>query len=271
MNPAGMFKDVVRSSYQQVLDRAEGRKSAGLWDNVSIASPRADWTGFVNLDEALDLCRTGWAEGAAKMSAIESLASGIALAPVPSLAIAGHFPVVPEFLAGNPECMIDLAGATEPRRLTVVMTLSTPCTTSGSWMRDTYAPAVAATLRGLQVAGISVAVVGIDGGGGETDKVAHVIDVCRHGDALDLDRRAMVAHPAFLRRVMFANRETMPGWKSKATGNYGRPLTLDDGMMDVLLPGERAVMLPGPAALNNASAADCVAAMVRSCMAILEA
>jgi hypothetical protein len=82
------------------------------------------------------------------------------------------------------------------------------------------------------------------------------------GDPLDLDRLAFAFHPAMHRRLTFAYLETLEGFQSTASGNYGYPqrLTLEDCVAAGVALDPAAVRVM-PAINSTSSTQDYIEAM----------
>lgn len=186
----------------------------------------ANWTG------AIQLMRDGWHAGAKQIDAImANMPEAAALADAWNLEAAGRFPCVPAFLSGDPECMWQTveSESSKPRICLVV----SACYHCGIQPEEVlrYGAAVGATLRALEAAGHGVAVYTIDKRASSYSGVrcAQAVIVRDFGEPLDTATVAFAFHPAFLRRVLFANCELTKEWaeRSLATCGYGIPLEVD--------------------------------------------
>lgn len=210
------------NSAQEFFDSAEfGQRKwprdrcASLVDRTYITTPfkSAAWAGSATFDEAMRIARQGWPEGRARMAkgleAARLILSHDAM-PQASMDVAGAYPIVPVAVAGDPAHMVSF----EPteKRTNQIIRLLVP--RGASWRTpatciENYGIALLSIVDSLEQAGHSVEITISKAGykaGFKDDLLFDMrITAKQAGEPLDLDRLAFVlAHPAFLRRLVFA-------------------------------------------------------------------
>lgn len=212
------------------------------------------WHGTSTWEEAVEMALgKGWPEGRELLS--EAL---IAVAPRPQpyesleFSVAGAFPAVPNYCAGDPECMVIDPGSTLRNPKPVVTIdynnwVHAGVSTEAIMLRGA---AVISFANGLEARGIStiLRIVGAtrdrDGLYGLKNSVektwAYTIVFKKAGEFLDLDRAAFaIAHPACMRRLAFALLEQHADLKSCMQGGYGIPTYSNP------LPDSDSIYIPG--------------------------
>jgi hypothetical protein len=216
---------VAPQGWWQLLNKVENRDKVTPCKGAGDASQRPGedrWSGG-SWHGALRMMRDGWKEGAQQVDAImDTLPDAEALADAWNLEAAGRFPCVPAFLSGDPECMWQTSemDGTKQRVCLIISACYNCGITADEVLR--YGAAVGATLRALEAAGHGVAIYSIDKGSEyRGDAVAQACIVRDFGEPLDTSVVAFAFHPAFLRRILFANRELTEDWASRGLANHG--------------------------------------------------
>lgn len=174
-------------------------------------SPSERWDLGAGWDGAYDAYCGGWAEGAHKAYALAET-----LKPRPQAtrtvlkrSMAGAFPNVPAYLAGHPQAMFQPVKRHAQGRPFVH--LYVPLAYSGSIKAETAfnrGCALVAIIDALETSGCRVRVTGVDSSESESLRYVATYDLKAYGARLDVDTLIFtVAHPAFLRRIMFAHIE----------------------------------------------------------------
>jgi hypothetical protein len=210
------------------------------------------WHGTETWEEAVEMALgRGWPEGRRLLS--EAL---VAVSPRPhpyeslEFSVAGAFPAVPNYCAGDPECMVIDPGSTLRNPKPVVTIdynhwVHAGVSTESMMLRGA---AVISLANELEQRGIST-ILRIVGATKDRDYNQHqsveqtwayTIVFKRAGEFLDLDRAAFaIAHPACMRRLAFALLEQHADLKSSMQIGYGRP-TYENP-----IPDSDAIYIPG--------------------------
>lgn len=225
----GLDHWVVLDSADEFLSTLEEIKSG---DNKAghdeSANPPSRWSGNVSCAEAETLLREGWPEGLAYVAEVEAKSSSMAIGAVPARAYGaiGYRPSVPRFLSGNPAHMIgrgeDITGGAPIIRMYV------NCAASGAVDADALRRrgfAIMSAIDALETLGFRVELT--TGWGTDAKKKwACSIPVKRAQEPLDKNRLVfMLAHPAFLRRIMF---KMLEQFSDTINGVYGMPMDLPE-------------------------------------------
>jgi hypothetical protein len=275
------YRTVTWSELTEVAERRPGASVPDTSDAASQRTGEGDWHGG-SFSEAMHRLRYGWLEGVAQAEAILAGAQGQAPAPCFELDVAGYFPLVPAYVAGDPACMMDRIEDEQPRtRLALALNaVYSACVTSEQVM--CYAAAVSVVLAEIEASGTDVALYTLDSGG--TDGFHHVyaIPVREFGEPLDMSRIVFAFHPAFLRRALFAHREMRADLSQHglARHGYGQPLEIEPadvaatvggiGVTPVALPSVGTV-LPDLSKARHAALCERLRAVVREEVAKLAA
>lgn len=181
---------------------------------------RADFQGTGTMAQALDLARYGWPEGREKMKA--GLASAALLqpaAPVPvtSYDIAGAFPDVGLFCAGDPACMVsyDEQDAKARPIYRIIVNISYMAAVEPQTIINRGA-AILSFIDKLESEGARVELLAHRSAEKEGKTMSLAFPIKRADEPLDIDRVAFVlANPAMLRRIAWAITErnrTLCSW-----------------------------------------------------------
>lgn len=210
------------STWDSMVETAERRERGDQQPLAQDASMSGEFDGCggkgtATLGEAIKLCKMGWQAGAELLArALDALPAGEEVLPDWQMDVAGAFPCVPAFIAGDPECVWHRQENRRiERRVLIAPPISYPAV-----IKDTqamvYAKAVAAVVRAVEASGIQPAIYGICKNkpvlpvGMHNDIIMHAVCVRAFGDPLDLAKVAFSLHPSMLRRIHFAWRETHP-------------------------------------------------------------
>lgn len=220
------------------------------------------WHGTATWEEAVDMALgRGWPEGRELLS--EAL---IAVAPRPQpyesleFSVAGAFPAVPNYCAGDPECMVIDPGSTLRNPKPVVTIdynhwVHAGVSTKAMMLRGAAVVSLANTLeqRGIStILRIVGATSDYDYGAYPSVKKtwAYTIVFKRAGEFLDLDRAAFaIAHPACMRRLAFALLEQHADLKSCMSSGYGVPTYTNP------IPNSDSIYIPGASGGETADSA----------------
>ena len=251
---------LAADSWGDLTDTAARRPSAlGCWGDASQTRIGRSWTGTDTFNEAIDLARYGWKEGARRLlTGLESF--GVpstlpAMHPAWDWDVAGSVPDVGAYCAGVPEHM-GTPGDVDPSAQPVTR-LAVSCA-AGWWTKaeqiERFAVALASHVQALQSAGYSVALTWTWSTDKNRDRVAVRAPLLAPGQPLDMAALAFAFHPAALRSLAFAVAEQEPDF-SVLGGGYGRPRDADP---DELEPG--TIILPSPKTCDAADALNSIEA-----------
>ena len=197
----------------------------------------AAWSGTDTFVEAADMAlRTGWPEGRQLLEdALIEVKRDFDSYNTLEFSVAGAFPMVPNYCAGDPECMVVDPGASLRNQKPIIRIdynnwIHAGVSTKAMMLRGA---AVISLANSLEAQGFSteLRIVGATKGRGldffdnEGSKTwSYSITFKRAGEELDLDRAAYaIAHPSCMRRLAFALLEQHPDLKSQMSPGYGRP------------------------------------------------
>lgn len=198
---------------------------AELADLLEKADPsgeaRHGSVGFcgATVEETLDMARNGWPDGAARAQA---LLSSLSLPPVEEqhsatyLDVTGAYVDIGEFVNGAPECMVNFRDDTRAARFARILVSASFSAAFPAENAMNRGIAIAAIVDSLESRGIrcTVDVVEFSGADGSImDTVTSALrfdhNIKQAHEPLHLERLVFaVAHPAYLRRLIFAAMES---------------------------------------------------------------
>jgi len=210
-----------------------------------------DFTGTEDFASAVTIARHGWPEGARR---VRDIAGGLQhnleahiVKQASYYDIEGADVNVGRYLDGNPDCMINFRKA--ERTGSPVVTISVNASLGGGHGTDIIearGAAIAALVDLMEMAGVRVELWAgsLTQGRSKTDTYAQRVCIKQANDALDIDRVAFcLAHPSFLRRLSFAERDLCSddtqrkamGY-GKFDGGYGMAIEIIDPDMQLHVP-----------------------------------
>ena len=261
--------------------QSAGDASARQWRLSNCASQKPDresWAGTKDFAQALDMAlRRGWPEGRKLLS--ESL---VAIRPRPKVyeslefEVAGAFPCVPMFCAGDPAFMISDPGASIRSAKPIVRIdynhwVHAGVDINSMMLRGAAIVSLADTLE-RQGFSIELRIVGNSKEayhGRKTFRYSIVYKLA--GEPLDLDRAAFaIAHPASMRRLAFAIMEQHGELETSFKGNYGIPMYEANSTANESqnLDAMTILFVPGASARETAQSAQ--AAVTKAASALLD-
>lgn len=197
---------------------------------------RKDFTGTRDYAEAIHLLRNGWNDGANKMDAAkEAVIKTLSHKTIETeYDVSGSFVDVGRFLSGEPENMVDFKEQASHKMISIGLNVCVSSRVSQETIFSRGA-AVLALIEAFEKSGASVQVnlfEVIDSNGSESGWLSvYKIPLKDFGTLVDTDRLAFcIAHPSFLRRLIFRINEQEPrkireifGHKTGGYGGYGTP------------------------------------------------
>jgi hypothetical protein len=199
---------------------------------------KKDWSGTDTFQEAADMAlRTGWPEGRQLLEdALIEVKRDYDSYNTLEFSVAGAFSMVPNYCAGDPECMVIDPGQSLRNQKPIIRIdynnwIHAGVSTKAMMLRGA---AVISLANSLEAQGFSceLRIVGATRGSGSyynRDRTpaktwSYSITFKRAGEELDLDRAAYaIAHPSCMRRLAFALLEQHADLKSQMQGHYGSP------------------------------------------------
>ena len=225
-------------------DFVESAKSRADHEGASHKTDDGEWSGTKTFDQAVHLATHGWSDIRPKVDVMlepirERLAEKLDVVPERHHDLIGYEPDIDRYLAGEVECMWEDMLTEAPRNGRVHILHISGCV---PWFisAETLAKrgaALVALCEAFTICGAELEIwcessVEAWGGygkyGGEGDQWSSLIRVQRAGDPLDVNNLMYpLAHPSFLRRLVFAEMEGEMGhvrdkFGFREHGGYGR-------------------------------------------------
>jgi hypothetical protein len=200
-------------------------------NHASHYSGNTSWFATESFDQTLDMAlRSGWPEGRTLLQ--DSL---VAVAPQPKVyetlefEVAGAYPCVPLYCAGDPACMVQDPGSSIRSAKPIIRIDYNNYITSSVEPRDMMlrGAAILSLADSLERSGFSteLRIIGNCRDLARKFTFRYSIVYKQAGEPLDLDRAAFaIAHPSSMRRLAFAILEQHPELEPSFAGNYGAPL-----------------------------------------------
>lgn len=194
----------------------ENRQRSG---NSSHRAGRADWAGTGSYEEAIEIAKRGWKQGAGRVAElraqIESFVAGLVAAKAAAVRfdVEGEWCDIGRLAMNDPECVgsWDDAGQSQTRVVRIVANLCVSASVSKEVMFARGAAVLAATdvLESLGVRVELIVAMGMSRyyGDNKNGHEAHIV-VKQANEHVETDRLAYVlCHASFFRRHMFAAME----------------------------------------------------------------
>lgn len=215
------------------------------WYRANFENGRNEFFGTSSMNQALRLCRDGWADGATRVAKLrDKIQAANPTGPkMVKWDIAGAIPNVPRYLAGNPLHMKRLDSARIRRRpvLTLISDMSANSETSHDVITN-RAAVVAAIVDAIEDNGFSCQLVTFEcsKGNGVTQVVAAIVKEA--GAQSDIARMAFgLGHASMFRRLSWACFT-----EDKHTENLGHGLGTAHALNTKKANEMGVYMLPGP-------------------------
>jgi hypothetical protein len=209
--------------------------------------------GTHDVDEYIDMLEKGWPAGVEGVEKLEGLSTDMAEKLIFTRNVAGQFPIVPAYLQGQPDCMLNAipAPAESARGLTLVVDASFNGNVEHETVLD-YARQVMQLVAWLSAEQIECAVYAVAAIAQRSARAIYCVPVREAGQTLAPERVASILHPSFLRRGYFALCEyeyhtlRLPG-TSVCKGGYGRAVHATGAELRECIPEAYSVIvLPKP-------------------------
>lgn len=233
-------RETLASFYRQCFAETDLKTRASEKENKD-----KSWDFNVGWQGAVKLSRDGWAEGAAMVARMVETLSRY-LPPVtdgPDTAAlqdgGGAWVDIERYLQGDPVCYYGFNGQDGNRKpVEIVTNVAAHCGVDAKAMARRGA-ATLAVVKALELRGYSCGLTVGQGVQGNGDmRLISLVRIKEPNEALSVDSVAFtMAHPAFLRRMIFAYEEREPKDIREAIGirpggGYGRP----DDIPDQVIP-----------------------------------
>ena len=172
--------------------------------------PSKGWDLHVGYAGALKLARDGWEEGVRNLHALSALVPNQTLV-TREYSMAGDFPDVPRYLAGDPFNMVKRGKERAPKpTITIAVNTRISCAID-SQQAANFGAALVALVDRLESRGTRVELLGLLSTNVTRRRMCLSWTIKRAEDHLDLSAVAFsYAHPAMFRRLGFAAMERMP-------------------------------------------------------------
>lgn len=163
------------------------------------------WTGTNTADDYLAMLRDGWKHGVEDAEGLEGLSSDTADRLSFVRNVGGVFPVVPAYLAGAPDSMLDVRPmpSDSVRGLTLVIDSSFHAGVRSETVL-TYAQSVMRLIAWLQAERIETSIYVVCPIQFGQRRIIYTTPIRETGDILQPERIAAIVHPSWLRRAWFA-------------------------------------------------------------------
>lgn len=222
-------------------------RMAGLY-----APAETSWDLGVGYCGAVDLAlgRVKWARGQKSIEIIarEQASKAIQTRPFYDLGydVTGAFFDLPAVIEGRPECwLVQQPGKAGERGLVrIVVDLGTSASVRARVIEERMC-AVAAACLVIEANGNPIEVIAIDSQGFGALPYCNAVQVNNAGEPIDSQRLVAMAHPGFLRRIMFRLQELTPSpaVSSEYEHSYGSARALSPEVVTRTW-GDRAVYIP---------------------------
>lgn len=210
------------SSTHELLDFIENEEPNWTVQSSKKQGAGSSWDLGVSFNKAMELLRYGWEEGVKKASALAQ--------PIPNhtrwtekFDYAGEIPDVGRYLAGDPMHMRRRGASRKPKpAMTLAISIGANCNVHSTSMAN-YGAAMLALIDRLESKGVRVELYVLWATEGNKGRTSISVNLKRAQDVLDISAIAFgVAHPAMLRRIMFACIERtrqpyIPGYGSSSS------------------------------------------------------
>jgi hypothetical protein len=231
------------------LDWAIAQRDDG--QSYNSVSNGSSFSGTSTGEEYRDMLRDGWAKGVEGVEGLDGLTSDRHERLAFNRNVAGVFPVVPAYLAGSPNCMLECRPMPTDavRAVTLVVDGSFNCGVKSKTALD-YAQQVMRMVAWLQAEQIDTTVHVVVPVTMHNKRTVYITEIRRSGDVLQPERIAVALHPSWLRRAWFAmcEREYHEyGVKEcrVCLGGYGRSEHVTADELRTALPDAQSIiMLP---------------------------
>lgn len=202
-------------SVTALLEATEGHSDMALSSRASIDRGMDSWAGNCNMKQAQELALRGWSEHLPMVKRLtDSLEHHFDNALVntfdPIADVSGQVVDMGKYLSGEPECMIDFRPVTLTK-VGRVVSIHVNNTYSGSTNADAVVKrgaAICALIDCIEKTGNVVEVFAesvISGRSSGGDILSYSVRVKASTDAMDMGKLLFaIAHPAMLRRMVFA-------------------------------------------------------------------
>jgi len=229
----GKWRTDRADNFGEVVDYLTASPCA--WGDQQWASSRRPKESKFNItdtyEQAIGLARTGWPEGRQKMVAgldASRLINQQARIKSEELDVAGAYPMVPAFIAGVPDCMVNIGEAeiAGTQIIRIVVNISFVAGVYDSTVIN-RGVAILSWVDRLEAEGKRVELIALRSTEGMSSATVNrfslMFPLKRADEPLEIDRAAFVlAHPDMLRRLMFSASESHADMKEGFESTQGR-------------------------------------------------
>jgi len=228
--PSFSFKyENLRDFIDEVAD-----ESIPTWEGYRASQgDSGDWSGNVNVKEAVKLARLGWKDGREMMhTELELAHNATAFDRLPSFAydVAGYIPNVPLYVAGCPAHMMSPLGneKAQAKVVEIKINISASCGNNADTLMRRGA-SILSLIDKLEDAGLSCQLTALEytNASSGTGHLLIEFPIKKAGQPLDIDRCAYaLVHPSMLRKLCFVKTEQTLKAKAGWQHGYGVPSDL---------------------------------------------
>lgn len=232
-------------SVEAFLDKADSPTDLPESRRASLDTTfRSTWVLGCDLNEAMKLARTGWPEGTEKVyQALELIKAKVKPRTLMVETVYKHdggaYVDVGRMLGGDPECFGTFQPPEAPRRPLRLVVNYAKHNRLDDYAIVNWGAAVVALIDILETCGFRVecSILHLVQSSYEKEKLGQLIKLKDFSQDVDLDRFSFcLAHPAFLRRITFAEEERYPARIRKEFGfeggYYGVPIDSNASTLD---------------------------------------
>lgn len=236
------------------------KRTPRVWgQEASRSNYERSWTLGVGWEQSLRMARDGWEEGIRNIYALAATVPNNVVR-TREMDVAGDYPDVPRYLAGDPFNMVRRGKERVPKpSMTIVSSIGANCNVTGKQIAN-FGAAIVALVDRLESKGVRVELIGVWRSTNLRDGSSFCFSwtVKNPEDHLDLAAVAFgLGHPAMLRRLGFAVMERSP--KQCETYNYGVSSDVV-GPVDLIDVPPHALFIGGVG--SNASACNTLAGAI---------
>ncbi len=201
-------------SLHEMIQWIESTPAQWQRERSSKAERSSDWTGGASYEQALRLASEGWEEGIRNISALSATVPNNTV-KTREYAMAGEYPDVPRYLAGDPFCMVKRGKERAPKpSMTIAINVGLRSNIEAREAAN-YGAAMVALVDRLESRNVRVHLIGLWTAGlksfGKDSDYAVSWTIKHLEDHLDLGAVAFgLAHAAMPRRLCFAACERSP-------------------------------------------------------------
>jgi hypothetical protein len=213
----------------------------GVTERESLSTGDVGFFGSPNMESAKEMAIHGCPELVARLKPIKAVKRGQGTGRDDVLGVAGYRPLIPALLAGQPMHMIGRVVTMTKRNPTLEILINIG-NRGQAYARaiENRGVEIASVVAGLEAVGYSIGITAVSFADGTAIKggIEARIRIKEQGQMLDRERLVFfTSHASFLRRLVFAYRESVNGAKHDRT-KYGYSGNVAPDGYDIYFPVE---------------------------------